>query len=141
MEKNFAYIKYTINELDSSATNGLDDLDWITISWCQNLNEDFIDKYSDKVFWIDICRYQKLTEPFIEKHSNKVDWDIITIFQKLSYDFLEKHLYKYSLCITHISYCKNSEEIFKLQQKYQHKYYIDKLEYELNKTQSDSYPF
>jgi len=64
---------------------------WDFISQCQNLSEEFIEKYSDKFDWYYISIYQKLSEKFIEKYSDKVYWDYISINQKLSEEFIEKH--------------------------------------------------
>ena len=108
-------------------------VNWVGISNSQTLSEPFIERFKDKVNWFHISEYQKLSEQFIEKFKDKVDWDYIIQFQKLSFEFLEKHLYKFSLYIEHIDnndiFNKNS--IIALQEKYQNKYEIDKLEYEL----------
>jgi hypothetical protein len=69
-------------------------LDWHTICYAQVLSENFIEKYSDKIYWELISECQNLSEEFIEKHSDKVDWDYIAIEQVLSEKFIRKHIDK-----------------------------------------------
>jgi len=57
---------------------------WTDISQYQQLSEDFIEKFRNKVDWHNISEYQKLSEEFIEKFRNKVYWYNISIYQKLS---------------------------------------------------------
>ena len=72
--------------------------DWIDISEYQYLEEEFIEKYKDKVNWGCISYYQKLSESFIEKYQNKVNWGCISSYQKLT-DILIIKNYK------NINYC------------------------------------
>ena len=46
--------------------------DWYKISKNEKLNEDFMNKYSDKLFWHEISKSQKLSENFITKYYNKI---------------------------------------------------------------------
>ena len=66
-------------------------VDYYKLSSSQQLSEDFIEKYINKVNWGCISQYQTLSEEFIEKHIDKVDWDWISIYQTLSESFIEKH--------------------------------------------------
>ena len=45
---------------------------WGNISQYQKLSEEFIEKYSDKVYWCFISEYQKLSEEFRQKHNDKI---------------------------------------------------------------------
>jgi len=49
---------------------------WGWVSEYQKLSEEFIEKYSNKVYWFYISRFQKLSEEFIEKHFDKVCWNV-----------------------------------------------------------------
>ena len=96
-------------------------VDRFWISKKQKLSEDFIKKYSDKVYWYNISIYQKLSEEFIDKHINKVNWYLISEYQKLSESFIEKHNNKvdwYRIS----EYQKLSEEFIEK--------YIDKVEWD-----------
>ena len=87
-------IPFTCKELEKIITNikfRNGTTFWRAISECQQLSEQFIEKYKDKVNWYDISRYQKLPEPFIEKHKDKVDWCEISWCQQLSEQFIEKY--------------------------------------------------
>ena len=68
-----------------------DKVDWKYISVYQKLSETFIEKHTDEVNWGCISECQKLSETFIEKHADKVDWEYISKYQKLSETFIEKH--------------------------------------------------
>jgi len=61
----------------------------------QELSEEFIEKFKDKVNWSAISIYQKLSEEFIERHADKVDWFHILNSQKhLSDKFKKKHAWR-----------------------------------------------
>ena len=66
------------------------EINWINISYYQELSEDFIEKHKDRVNWNYISYCQKLSEDFIEKHMDRVDWDYISSRQKLSKSFRQK---------------------------------------------------
>jgi hypothetical protein len=57
---------------------------------CQDLSEDFIREFQDKVHWFCISEYQKLSEDFIKEFKDKVDWNYISIYQNLSEDFIKE---------------------------------------------------
>ena len=63
---------------------------WYDISIHQNLSEDFIREFQDKVSWDCISKYQNLSESFIHEFQDKVDWNLISIYQKLSEDFIHE---------------------------------------------------
>ena len=130
---NFDTKKYSIEELEEIIANReLTKLEWNYISYYQNISESFIEKYSDKVNWDILSMCRQLSEGLIDKYKDKVNWNRAIRCQKLSYSFLEKNIYLYSLYIKNIMSCVNKDIIIALQKKYQNKYEIDKLEYELN---------
>ena len=59
--------KYSEEELEDNV-HFFDKFDWNSISFYQNLSEEFIEKYSDKLDWCWISRHQKLSESFIMKY-------------------------------------------------------------------------
>lgn len=67
---------------------------WSRVCQMQNLNEEFIDKYKDKVKWKDIVEYQNLSENFIEKHLDYIKGFSTKLLQykDLSEQFIEKHI-------------------------------------------------
>ena len=67
---------------------------WSNVCQMQDLNEDFIEKYKDKVKWKDITKYQNLSENFIEKHLDYIKGFSSDLIQRndLSEQFLEKHI-------------------------------------------------
>ena len=67
---------------------------WDAISCRNDLSEEFIREFSDKVDWFYICKYQKLSEEFIRKYSTKVYWGQISQYQKLSEEFIIEYSYK-----------------------------------------------
>jgi hypothetical protein len=67
-----------------------DKVNWDYISVHQKLSENFIREFQDKVNWYWISKYQKLSEDFIREFSNKVDWYWISEYQKLSEDFIRE---------------------------------------------------
>ena len=64
--------------------------DWMRISACQKLSEDFIREFKDNVDWGWISANQKLSESFIREFQDRVDWDWISVTQKLSEDFIRE---------------------------------------------------
>ena len=63
---------------------------WIDISKRQNLSEEFMNEFQDKVNWRLISTYQKLSESFIRKFQDKVDWHRISEWQDLSEDLIRE---------------------------------------------------
>jgi hypothetical protein len=53
-------------------------VNWDSISYNQNLSEDFIREFQDRVYWAGISRKQKLSEAFIREFQNRVKWDYIS---------------------------------------------------------------
>ena len=65
-----------------------------------NLSEDFIREFQDKVDWLYISKFQTLSEDFIREFKDKVWWRNIFVEQKLSEDFIlefkdEAYAYNY----------------------------------------------
>ena len=67
-----------------------DKVDWGYISMFQKLSEDFIREFQDKVYWYNISTYQKLSESFIRDFQDKVRWYFISKHQKLSNEFIDE---------------------------------------------------
>jgi hypothetical protein len=94
--------KYTIEELENeiiidTLNNNLKTADWDLISCYQELTEEFIAKYKNKLNWNWISQKQKLTEEFIVEYKNKVYWYWIFNRQNLSEEFKSKYN-KYRNC-------------------------------------------
>ena len=69
-------------------------INWAVISGHQQLSEDFIRQFKNKLDWDFIVIRQKLSEAFIEKHAQYIDWWLLGAWQELSDEFVEKHSYK-----------------------------------------------
>ena len=85
--------------------------EWIDISRHEYLEEEFIEKYQNKVDWYCVSKYQKLSEEFMKKYQNKVDWYCVSKCQKLSdvfiikmNEYIDYHNLKYNKNIKHILY-------------------------------------
>lgn len=65
-------------------------VDWPYLSIYQNLSEDFIREFQDKVIWVWISEYKQLSEEFIREFQDKVFWEHISQFQDLSEDFIKE---------------------------------------------------
>ena len=63
---------------------------WVDISRRQNLSEEFMNEFQDKVNWCLISTYQKLSESFIREFQDKVDWHRISECQALSEDLIRE---------------------------------------------------
>jgi hypothetical protein len=50
---------------------------WLKISCFENLSEDFIKEFKDKVDWYIISHYQNLSESFVEEFKDKIHWYIL----------------------------------------------------------------
>ena len=68
----------------------INDKDWKCISKHQQLSEDFIREFADKVYWDYISARQQLSEDFMREFADKVDWKCISIFQHLSEAFIRE---------------------------------------------------
>ena len=66
--------------------------DWNTLSASsrENLTEDFIREFADKVNWYYISLYQHLSEDFIREFANRVNWNAVSANQRLSEDFIRE---------------------------------------------------
>ncbi len=67
-----------------------DKINWWNISGKQNLSEDLIREFEDKVIWQQISSKQMLSENFIREFQDKVDWACISYYQNLSEDFIRE---------------------------------------------------
>ena len=94
--------------------------DWFFISGYQNLSEDFIRLFKDKVGWNEIVRKQKLSEDFLEENADKVHWALVARHQNISKDFLlnikeeyQKHYLGNFIGLYHLEnpYCPLQEKI------------------------------
>lgn len=67
-----------------------DHFDYIALN--QNISEDFIREFQDKLDWRFISSWQILSESFIEEFSHKIHWKRISGKQKLSKEFIIKNI-------------------------------------------------
>ena len=87
--KNMKQIKNIKNKLEwEKYYDPTFDWDDYTLYTDNNLSEDFIREFQDKVDWLYISRFQTLSEDFIREFKDKVWWKNIFINQKLSEDFI-----------------------------------------------------
>ncbi len=77
-----------------------------TISWRQNLSEDFIREYFMLLDKDDIVAFQKLSEKFMEDMWDHLNIELLSSHQRISFSFFRLH--KYDLYMT-----DNIEEIIK----------------------------
>lgn len=73
-----------------------DRVNWYYISLCQKLSENFIERFVDRIDWCGISYRQQLSENFIEKFADKLDWYWISSRQNLSEEFIKRNLNKIS---------------------------------------------
>ena len=73
-----------------------DKLDWKMISSKQKLSEDFIRKFQDKVDWASISSEQELSEDFFREFQDKMYWQ--KIYQKISLESLKIGVYNRRYC-------------------------------------------
>ena len=71
------------------------ELNWNLISCKEELTEEMIRVFHDRLNWHRICKCQRLTEDFINEFIHKVDWIAITHCQMLSEEFIIKHKIKH----------------------------------------------
>jgi len=86
----YIYTSISFNHLHEDFKKFKEKRFWETVSYHQNLSEDFIREFQDKLSWGDISSGQILSEGFIIEFQDKVDWDIISLNQKLSEDFIRE---------------------------------------------------
>ena len=74
-----------------------DKVDWHEISFSQQqeLSENFIREFEDKVDWFFISCSQKLSENFIREFRDKVDWWGISRYQIISKNFIKEFRYDF----------------------------------------------
>ncbi len=70
-------------------------VNWIYISAYKKLSEEFIKEFQDKVDWYFISKRQKLSESFIKEFQNKIDWKMFNENKNLSKEFKEEMFKKY----------------------------------------------
>ena len=61
------------------------------ISVYQELSEEFIREFADRVDWQRISIYQRLSEGFIREFADRVDWLQISKYQELSDEFIKEY--------------------------------------------------
>jgi len=89
----FSYSSYTNKFSEAFLIRNVECYDndecWSDISSNQDLTENFMEMFKDKVNWFLISVRQHLSEVFIRKHKDKVIWSRIILYQNhLSEDFL-----------------------------------------------------
>ena len=78
------------------------DVNWNVISIYQQLSEDFIKEFKNKLDWPCVSNYQKLSEDFIREIQDYVNWDCISYKKILSEHFIRE--FKSKLNWYYISY-------------------------------------
>jgi hypothetical protein len=74
---------------------------WILISSNNNLTDEFIFKFSEKLNWPILMKWKKFDNDVLLKYMSKVPPEILCKYQKLSTEFIDEHLEKldwYNLC-------------------------------------------
>jgi len=71
-----------------------DKLDWTNISYHQKISEDFIRKFTGRINWYHISSSQNLSEDFIREFQDKLYWTTLSINQILSEDFIREFKHK-----------------------------------------------
>lgn len=86
---------------------------WVHLIANQELSEEFINKYFDKLWNWDkegLLTYQNLSEELLEKYKdrfNDLEWSIIAGKQKLSLNFIKKHIREFEKWCTSTSLLEN----------------------------------
>lgn len=82
-------LEFLNEELGTNYTSldELDEYDWVDFSADEELSEEFIRVFKDKVNWFWISTCQDLSEDFIREFQNYVHWDCLDDNQELSEDF------------------------------------------------------
>jgi hypothetical protein len=62
--------------------------DWIMISKCQFLSEDFIEEFQNKISWAWISNKQKLSKNFIRKYQNRIHWFFLSLNRNVTNDIV-----------------------------------------------------
>lgn len=50
----------------------LTEQDWVSISQCYKLDENFLREFHDRVNWYYVCKYQKMSEDFMMEFGKKL---------------------------------------------------------------------
>lgn len=79
----YAY-KYQNLSMRLLETTGEDITKWDIIVKFQDLTEDFMNKFQNKLKFNLVWLHQKYSEEFIKKHIDKVDWDIVSYRIKIT---------------------------------------------------------
>lgn len=90
-----------INSLDDLVPRLYDtekDVDWKRIS-IEQLSDDFISKYQNKLDWSKISMRHKLSEGFIQKFKSLIIWS----------DIIYNPTFKYDLAIEYINFLDNND--------------------------------
>jgi hypothetical protein len=99
---NLKSVKYTEEKLKNIIKNNvLEAADWSNISVYQDLSEDFIREFKDKICWSSISLYQSLSEDFVLEFIDRISWLFISINRKIKieysskeeFDFFYSHIY------------------------------------------------
>lgn len=109
---NWKHVSEIENLSEENIIKYSDKLDWVKLSENQKLSENIIREFQDKVHWNLISMNQKLSEDFIREFQDKVNWDSISYFQNISEGFIREFIDKIEW--TAISfYSKLSEEFIR----------------------------
>ena len=84
--------------MEEERLTSLYDVNWIWISFHNELSESFIEKHMDVLVMHYISRYQTLSESFIERHMDVLHMDYVCICQTLSESFIERHVDVLDIC-------------------------------------------
>jgi hypothetical protein len=63
-------------------------VDWDQV--CDDLSEDFIREFADKLNWLHVSRNSRLSENVIRDFKDQVDWPAVSMSQQLSEPFIEE---------------------------------------------------
>ena len=96
MNYDFQNKKYTEDEIRHIIkNNSLTNMDWNCISVYQDLSEDFIREFRDKLYWRHMSYYQKLSEDFIWEMIDKININYLSI-ENLSLFEIEEFRFFYN---------------------------------------------
>lgn len=87
------YKKYTEDQLKIFIDKFGDDEDfWMIISAMQELSEEFMREYADKIYWDNATTSQKMSEQFMIEYADKLNWDHLCRFgRNLSEQFIDQY--------------------------------------------------
>ena len=106
-----------------------DKLDWDSLSKNPNLSSYIIDRYNDKVSWKDISIYNKtLNEDLVCKYKKKLEWTFLPLTFPITIAFIEKVKH----CINWLMACRYYKLSTDLIEQYKEQIYWYSLSYNLN---------